>query len=155
MTTPRDWSRYLKREGSVEVTTSLKFQLHQRGRSFLVSFKARDKIHIFMMLQATMKGEKSTWGERKQLCKAALLAKPSCEHAAWMWFLPFTSPRSWGFAFSTFFFFLKEFIKCFEPSVSFHSNTNNSQTSYPRSKQQQICFPLIPRSSFSLYWKNK
>lgn len=70
MTTPRVRSRYLKREGNVEATTSLEFQLHQRGRSFLVSFKARDKIYIFMMLQPTMKGEKSSWGERKQIWKA-------------------------------------------------------------------------------------
>lgn len=38
------------REGNMEGTISLQFQLHQR--SFLGSFKARDKIHTSVMLQS-------------------------------------------------------------------------------------------------------
>jgi len=61
----------------MEGTTGLKFQLHQRRRSFTAFFKAREKIQTFMMLQLRMKRENQAKVRTVHIhLRAALLAKP-------------------------------------------------------------------------------
>lgn len=118
----------------MEGTTGLKFQLHQRRKSFsLLFFKARDKIHIFMMLQPIMKGEKSGRGENIQSSSGkAWLCSANQPRRRNITAISILSLKFW--VFFHFFFHLPNASSQVLPS---HHNTNNSNPNILNSNHER------------------